>query len=345
MSQVIRKAMILSAGLGTRLHPITQTLPKPLIPVLNVPNILHAIHLLKRAGITELIINLHHLPHAIESYLRDGRTWGVQIEYSREQQLLGTGGGVKKAEPFFKGDPFVLVNCDFVSDVDLIPHIIRHLQRKALATMLLLEDPKRQPQYAPVGVDENDRLCSLPRFEKKAPIRKGIFTGIHILDGSVLNYLTATPSGINEILYPALMKELPDRVFGDRIAEGIHWFDTGEMEPLRTSSMALLPAIIGPSTLSRFLQDFGQMEQASAGVWVSKGTKIPANVRCQAPVIIGNQCRFLGEKIEIGPSTVLGDGTSVAGGVSIARSISIGEGTITTGNYKDCVFFKGQPLS
>ena len=107
----IRRAMLLAAGLGTRLLPITEKTPKPLVPVLNVANILYGLFLLKRCGIEEVVLNLHHLPQAIEDYLKDGKPWGMHIEYSREQLLLGTGGGLKKAEAFFNKEPLVLVNC------------------------------------------------------------------------------------------------------------------------------------------------------------------------------------------------------------------------------------------
>src|SRR5687768_14967627 len=108
MKTGFKKGMVLAAGLGTRLQPITQKTPKPLVPVLNVPNILHSLYLLKRVGITEIILNLHHLPDQLEQFLGDGSRWGLKLAYSREQQLLGTGGGLKKAEKFFDGQPLVL---------------------------------------------------------------------------------------------------------------------------------------------------------------------------------------------------------------------------------------------
>src|SRR5262249_29522472 len=113
--------MVLCAGLGTRLKPITEKIPKPLVPVLNVPNLVHTLHLLKRTGIDEIVINTYHLPQALEDYLGDGRRWKMRIHYSRESVLLGTGGGLKKAEPFFEGEPFLLANCDFITNVDLQP--------------------------------------------------------------------------------------------------------------------------------------------------------------------------------------------------------------------------------
>src|SRR4051812_30310051 len=113
MKKTMRKGMILSAGLGTRLLPITGTLPKPLVPILNIPNVVHTLDLLKRAGIKQVVLNLHHLSKQIEEYFGDGSRWGLDVRYSFESTLLGTGGGLKKAEAFFEGEPFVLANCDF----------------------------------------------------------------------------------------------------------------------------------------------------------------------------------------------------------------------------------------
>ena len=121
MSRTIQKAMILSAGLGTRLLPVTGKLPKPLVPVLNIANILFGISLLKKAGIRDVIINTHHLPDTLENFFKKNHSWGIHISFSREEILMGTGGGVKKAEPFFQGQPFVLLNCDFITNIDLTP--------------------------------------------------------------------------------------------------------------------------------------------------------------------------------------------------------------------------------
>jgi NDP-sugar pyrophosphorylase family protein len=103
------KAMILAAGLGTRLRPLTNTIPKPLLPVGGTPLIVWNLLLLRRHGIREVIVNLHHLGHLIRKELGDGSTWGMRISYSEEPTLLGTGGGLKQAEAFFAGEPFLVM--------------------------------------------------------------------------------------------------------------------------------------------------------------------------------------------------------------------------------------------
>ena len=271
MSDTIRKGMILCAGLGTRLLPITEKSPKPLVPVLNVPNLVHTISLLKRSGIEEIVVNLHHLPLLIEQYLGDGRRWGVKIHFSHESALLGTGGGLKKAESFFGGESFVLANCDFITNMDLRPLIAQHRERRATATMILLEDETLQPLYSKVGIDRDGYLCSLPSSQTRPPSRTGIFTGVHILENETLRYLKAVPSGINEILYPALMKESPTQVFGQFVKD-TYWYDTGDLSTFWSTSMKLLGRLAdGDVDLEGLLDSNGAYAERKPGVWLPEG--------------------------------------------------------------------------
>lgn len=235
----IKKGMILCAGLGTRLKPITDRIPKPLVPVLNVENVLHTVRLLERAGISEIIVNLHYLPEHLEAFLSDKAKVKSKIAFSKEEVLLGTGGGVKKAEPFFEGQPFVLANCDFVTNLDVAALIENHFRSNALATMLLFKHPKKEQKYSKVGVDDEGRLCSLPKLQTRMPAETGIFTGIHVIDSTCLKILEEKPSGINEVLYPTLMKDAPDKVRGTFLPGG-YWCDTGEVDTFLASTQELL---------------------------------------------------------------------------------------------------------
>ena len=113
------KAMILAAGLGTRLRPLTDTTPKPLLPVAGTPLIVWNLLLLKRHGFQDVIINLHHLGSMIEQALGDGSRYGLRIVYSYEPVILGTGGGLKQAEPHFSGEPVLVLNGDTLVEIDL----------------------------------------------------------------------------------------------------------------------------------------------------------------------------------------------------------------------------------
>ncbi len=187
------KAIILAAGLGTRLRPLTNALPKPLLPVAGTPLILWNLLLLRRHGIMEVIINLHHLGHLIEKELGDGSRFGMKLSYSHEPVILGTGGGIKQAESFFNGEPFVVLNGDTLLELDLGAVVKFHTQRDALATMVLREDPDAD-QWGAVEIDGQQRVVriigrGLPGAGQTA---KRMFAGVHVMHPRLLKDV---PSG------------------------------------------------------------------------------------------------------------------------------------------------------
>lgn len=345
MEERITKGMILSAGLGTRLRPITYKIPKPLVPVLNIPNIIYGIALLKRTGINDIIINIHHLPDIIESYLGDGSRWDIRISFSREPVLLGTGGGVKKAERFFENKAFVLVNCDFVTNVNLKPVIKKHFQRRAAATMVLIEDPAVQSSYSAVGISESENLCSLPSHQTTEPVRKGIFTGIHILSPEIFRYLEEKPSGINQVLYPALMKECPERVQGAFVSDH-YWYDTGDCHFLWATSMKLLDQLAaGDTELTLFMKQFGNYEEKRKGIWIAREESVPENCELIPPIVLGRSCK-INDHCRIGPYAVLGDGSVVETTIPLTRCMSLSRTKVTDlKESQGALIFEGTVLS
>lgn len=181
------KAMILAAGLGTRLRPLTDTLPKPLLPITGAPLILWNLLLLLRHGITEVIINLHHLGHLIEKELGDGSRFGMRVSYSRELIILGTGGGIKQAEPFFNSEPFVVLNGDTLLELDLGAVVRFHEQRDALATMVLREDPDVD-RWGAVEINPQQRVVRIigHGLSEAGRTDKRMFAGVHVMHPQLL---------------------------------------------------------------------------------------------------------------------------------------------------------------
>ena len=321
MSTPIRKAMVLCAGLGTRLHPITHKIPKPIVEVLNIPNLFHILHLLKRVGVTEVIVNLFHLTDRMESFISNQSNLGINFHFSKEGPLLGTGGGVKRAEAFLKDNDFILANCDFVTDLNLNPIIESHLSNKSMATMVLIQDERRQRLYSRVGMDENNILCSLPKLETKRPTQSGIFTGIHILNPSILSMLEDRPSGINDTLYPHLMKEKPAAARG-YLERSAFWYDTGDIDAIWYASMELLRLVLNGNSLFKELNQSFQMNyhEIKKGIWLEDGAKLPSNLNLIPPVVIAKDSTF-GTSISLGPYAIIGRGCSLANGASITTSV------------------------
>jgi NDP-sugar pyrophosphorylase family protein len=181
------KAMILAAGLGTRLRPLTNTIPKPLLPVEGTPLIVWNLLLLKRYGFQEVVINLHHLGPMIEQVLGTGAKFGIRIIYSHEPMILGTGGGIKQAEPYFSGEPVLVLNGDTLFDLDLQSLWSFHLARKAAATLLLREDPDAASWgLVEVGADAQIVRITGRGLSTAVPTVPRMFAGVHVLNPRLL---------------------------------------------------------------------------------------------------------------------------------------------------------------
>jgi len=181
------KAMILAAGFGTRLRPLTNTMPKPLLPIAGTPLIVWNLLLLKRHGFQDVVINLHHLGPMIEQAIGNGSRYGLRITYSREPVILGTGGGIKQAEPNFSGAPVLILNGDTLVEIDLEALWAFHRQRDAAATLVLRSDPDAA-QWGLVEVGEDNRVVRITGRGRSGPTvtQPRMFAGIHILHPRLL---------------------------------------------------------------------------------------------------------------------------------------------------------------
>jgi NDP-sugar pyrophosphorylase family protein len=200
------KAFILAAGLGTRLRSLGLNVPKVMVPIGGKPLLEHHFNLFRRYGITEFIVNLHHLPETITGHFGDGSQFGVKITYSREPALLGTAGAVKKMEPALRDGPFIVLYGDNLIGIDLSALVEFHRQRGGVATMALWESP--EPWTG--GVVETETDGRIRRFVEK-PDPKEVSTnwinaGIYVLEPAVLD---AIPAGafcdFGKDVFPALL--------------------------------------------------------------------------------------------------------------------------------------------
>lgn len=225
------KAMILAAGLGTRLRPLTETIPKPLLPVGGTPLIVWNLLLLRAGGIRDVMINLHYLGSMIEDELGDGSRWDMQISYSHEPELLGTGGGLKAAEGFFEGQPFFVMNGDTLIDLDLQAFLDFHHSQGGDATLVLRDDPQAA-QWGAVETDSRDSILRIngqgvEESLSKTAVTSRMFAGVHILHPSILDDAQmGTPFSIIDSYTRALAG-------GSRLLGYVHdgyWSDIGTVE-------------------------------------------------------------------------------------------------------------------
>jgi mannose-1-phosphate guanylyltransferase len=220
--------MILAAGLGTRLRPLTDSLPKPLLPVAGTPLIVWNLLLLRKHGIREVIINLHYLGDLIEKELGDGSKWGMSLSYSHEWTLLGTGGGIKQAQWFFGEDPFLVLNGDTLLELDLATVTACHREGAALATMVLRDDLDAD-RWGAVEIDDRQhvlRIIGRGRSVEPA-MGKRMFAGVHVMDPRLLHEV---PYGRESSIIDAYVREIErGSVVLGYTMEG-YWSDVGTPE-------------------------------------------------------------------------------------------------------------------
>jgi mannose-1-phosphate guanylyltransferase len=283
------KAMILAAGLGTRLRPLTFDRPKALMPVGNRPMIDRVIEYLKRYNTDDLIVNAHHHQEQLVAYLDKGRPFGLNIRVKVEPKILGTGGGIKNTEGFWDDEPFVVINGDILTDIDLIRAYRAHKKKGNLIT-LIVHDCKPFNQ-----IRINERLDIMEIAPKASPGRLA-FTGVHIIDPEILSHIPKDRFYNIIDCYQKLIEEgSPIRAY---VSKGHYWRDVGTVESYFLANREVLQE-------NRFLS--------------GPDCRIHDSVRLKEWAVIGNDAN-LEEGVEIRRS-VLWDRVRVRKGLRVIDSI------------------------
>lgn len=228
--------MILAAGLGTRLRPLTNATPKALLLVHGQPLIVYSMQLLKKYGITEVLVNLHHLGQLIQEELGDGRKFGMRINYSWEPSVLGTGGGIKKGESFFQGEVFFVLNSDILIDLNLKDLFRFHRKKRGFATMVVRHREPDSP-YTPISMGRDNRILKIGEARVKGAARTVLYTGAQVLEPDFLKKLPPDQESciIRQGYQPALAAG--EKIYG-YLYDG-YWNDLGTLERLRQAEKDL----------------------------------------------------------------------------------------------------------
>lgn len=183
--------MVLSAGYGTRLWPLTEDRTKPAIPILGKPLVGYVAEYLAGFGAKEIVVNLHHRPQSVRKALGDGSKFGVELRYVEEPEILGTSGALDNAREILDEDTFIVINGKIITDIDLSAAFETHRKREALATLVLIPNVRRENFSV---VETSDGLITgfggMPTEETREPL---MFTGIHILEPRIFEYI---PRGV-----------------------------------------------------------------------------------------------------------------------------------------------------
>ncbi len=315
------KAMVLAAGFGTRLAPLTDEIPKPCIPIANVPSILFMLNFLKSQGIDEVMINLHHLGESIEQTLGTGGGSLPNLVYAHETEILGTGGGIKNVEAFFENEEtFVVANADALMEFDLRQAIERHRESESAATMLLSSSMDLK-KYSPIEIDLKGQVRNIAGrlHDPGDPRKAGGFIGVHILGQKIFEYIPPhVESCINSYTYPKMI-ENGESIRGDFV-EG-PWHDTGTLETYYRTNMGFLDDSIRLSYLDPFEPyPLKPKNTTGGGVIMGENVELGDNIDIRPPVLIGHNTK-IGPNSTIGPYVILGNGTQVGKKVELLESI------------------------
>lgn len=228
--------MILAAGLGTRMRPLTTLRAKPALPVLDRPLLHWTLDALAAAGVREVAINTHHLSATVREAVGSGRRWGVRVTWSHERTILGTGGGPRRLRRFFGDGPALLVNGDVFFRFDLRALLVRRRRTGARVVLGLVPNPDPS-RYSPVLRDRSGRIRAIASRSHRVEGRPWLFTGVHLVDPELLERLPAGPSDSVRDLYIPMLEE-GERVEGVRLRGT--WYDLGAPPLYLASQLAMI---------------------------------------------------------------------------------------------------------
>ncbi len=300
------KAMVLAAGLGLRMRPLTLLRAKPALPVLDRPLVHFTLEKLARAGVSDVIVNLHHLPETVVAALALAERRRPRIHYSIEPEMLGTGGGPRAVQDFFGQEPFLLVNGDMLFDFDLRELVARHRASGAAVT-LALRRQRDARAYSSVVTDRRGRILSIAGRPTSAKGTVWMFAGVHVLDPRLLARL---PEGASDSVRD---------LYGPLLAEGAHlagvraagaWYDFGRPSLYRDAQL-------------RMLRGHGRKQ-----VLTGRGARISRTAVVERAVV-GRRSRVGAGACVLG--SILWEDAVVEAGARVARAIVTAGGVVRAG--------------
>jgi NDP-sugar pyrophosphorylase family protein len=302
------KAMVMAAGLGTRLRPLTDFLPKPMMPIANRPVLEHLLRLLHRHEVREVGINLHSEPEMIQRYLGDGSALDMSIRWSHEPELLGTAGGTKKLEDLWEGETILITSGDGLHDIDVTALLGHHRRTNALATLAVkpVSDPS---SYGVVILDRDTRVRGFQEKPTRDEARSDLANcGVYVIEPELL-----------ERIPPGTFVDFGQDVWPSLVAAGeavyayttmAYWNDVGDLDALRNG---ILDAVLGHVRVEL------AGEEISPGVWAEDGSQVNAAAQVDAPVVLGRNV-VVEEGAQIRGPAVIGADCHVGRWAAIRRA-------------------------
>ena len=331
------KAMVLAAGVGSRLEPLTNQVPKPMVPIANRPVMHHIMQLLKEHGIRQVSSNLHYLPEKIVDYFQDGSAWGIEWQPLVERELSGDAGGVRACRSFLSDGTFIVLMGDLLTDADLTYVVRMHKQKKALASIAI----KQVDDVSQFGVAVTNKEGFITQFQEKPREEEALSnyasTGIYVLEPEVFDHIPSSGSyGFGRQLFPALV-QLGLPVLGVSIDE-YYWSDVGTIHQYRQSNFDVLAGRVhldiqgdkkpfGYSDLGASIDPGASIE---GKLLIGKNSRLASGVKIKGHVLIGDNCRVeANAELE---DTIVWSGSNIGRQASLHNCVvgyncTVGDGT------------------
>jgi mannose-1-phosphate guanylyltransferase len=313
--------MVLAAGLGTRLRPLTYEIAKPMVPVLDRPVMGHIVDLLDRHGFDEAIANLHYFPDSIKRY------FGERLTYRVEEELLGTAGGVRACADFFGSDAFVVISGDALTDIDLGAFAARHREAGGIATLAV----KQVSNTREYGVVLHDRDGRITGFQEKPSPEEALSDlgncGIYIFEPKIFDYFPERPfvDWAQDVFPTLLENDVPFHMHEVRE----YWNDVGSLGELRQGTFDALRGElrlqvegeeVAPGVVVAGERALPESVEAEGPVWIGRDVQVGEGARLMGPVVLGDGAR-IGERAQLRESIVF-PGTIVAPGAIMIGAIA-----------------------
>jgi mannose-1-phosphate guanylyltransferase/mannose-1-phosphate guanylyltransferase/phosphomannomutase len=321
--------MVMAAGLGTRLRPLTDFLPKPMVPIANRPVMHHLLNLLARHEIREVGVNIHAFPDLIKGYFGDGSALGMSLRWSEEQTLLGTAGGTKQLEDFWGRETILVTSGDGLHDVDVTALLGHHLRTGGLATLAVkpVDDPSA---YGVVILDRDTRILGFQEKPSRDEARSDLANcGVYVIEPELLDRVPAeTFYDFGTDMWPALVAAGEPIYAYTTMA---YWNDVGGLDELRNS---ILDAVTGRVRISI------PGSEIAPGVWAEEGCDIHPSATVEGPVVLGpNVVIEAGARIRgpaaIGADTRVGREAAIRSAALLPGSLVPDEGIAIAGIFGD----------
>lgn len=303
------KAVVMAGGEGSRLRPLTIRRPKPMVPIAGKPVMEHILNLLKRHGITEVVVTVQYLASSIEDYFGNGSQLGMRITYSREDVPLGTAGSVKNAEDQLT-EPFLVISGDALTDYNLTDLIQYHNEKKSLAT-LLLAHVHNPLEYGVIITNEDGHISQF--LEKPSwgeVFSDTINTGIYVLDPQIFSYFEKNkPFDFSQELFPNMLKQ-GDPIYGYVVPKG-YWCDVGSLSEYMRANADILQQTVDLEIPAKHI---------GGNIWCEEGVEIDDEAQLYGPIYLGHDCKVRAGAIIHGPS-MIGSYTTIDERAQVDRSI------------------------